>query len=108
LIFVLKEDQVPYRYWKMPDISCYTWKCGWLWYYWDYIRKYYAILNINRIEFDSWTATTSSIWLLMGITFWFFAIQWASIRIHKVFEKWRMENKHDGNPWWNGCWVVWW
>jgi hypothetical protein len=28
LIFVLKEDQVPYRYWKMPDISCYTWKCG--------------------------------------------------------------------------------
>jgi phage terminase large subunit-like protein len=98
-----KEDQVPYRYWKNAgflhstpgntvDYDVIE----------DYIRKYYPILNINRIEVDSWNSNSITNHLVEeGYDVSKFS-QTITTYSHptKVFEKLCYDGKikHDGNP----------
>lgn len=98
-----KEDQVPYRYWKNAghiiatpgntvDYDVIE----------DYIRKYYPILNINRIEVDSWNSNSITNHLVEeGYEVSKFS-QTITTYSHptKVFEKLCYDGKikHDGNP----------
>lgn len=98
-----KEDQVPYRYWKNAghiiatpgntvDYDIIE----------DYIRKYYPILNINRIEVDSWNSNSITNHLVEeGYEVSKFS-QTITTYSHptKVFEKLCYDGKikHDGNP----------
>lgn len=98
-----KEDQVPYRYWKNAghiiatpgntvDYDVIE----------DYIRKYYPILNINRIEVDSWNSNSITNHLVEeGYSVSKFS-QTITTYSHptKVFEKLCYDGKikHDGNP----------
>lgn len=98
-----KEDQVPYRYWKNAGYLIAT--PGNTVDYdviEDYIRKYYPILNINRIEVDSWNSNSITNHLVeegYGISKFSQTITTYS-HPTKVFEKLCYDGKikHDGNP----------
>lgn len=98
-----KEDQVPYRYWKdsgyiiatpgnVVDYDIIE----------DYIRKYYHVLGINRIEVDRWNS--NSITNHLGEEGYEVSEFSQTITNYshptKTFEKLIYEHKikHDGNP----------
>jgi phage terminase large subunit-like protein len=98
-----KEDQVPYRFWKnaghiisTPGNSVDYGIIE------DYIRKYYSILNINRIEFDSWNSNSITNNLVADDYPVSKFSQTITTYSHptKVFEKLCYDGKlkHDGNP----------
>jgi hypothetical protein len=90
LIFVLKKIRCLIVIGRCRIYHRYTWKPLLIMILLRYICKYYAILNINRIEFDSWNSIQSQItWLLMGIMFRYFRQSMGSIRIQQnVWKLW--------------------